>query len=173
MLATLVALGPLSVDMYLPAMPAMRVALNTDVGSIQLTLSAYLAGFAIFHLVCGPLADRYGRKPIITGGTLLFIVGCAGCSLASSIEELLAYRFLQGVGACVGPTLARTITRDLFGPRKAARALSLIAMLMALAPAVAPSLGSLLMLFFPWRSIFMFLGLYGVLILFVLHRYLG
>lgn len=173
MLATLVALGPLSVDMYLPAMPAMRVALNSDVGSIQLTLSAYLAGFAIFHLVCGPLADRYGRKPIITGGTLLFIVGCAGCSLASSIEELLAYRFLQGVGACVGPTLARTITRDLFGPRKAARALSLIAMLMALAPAVAPSLGSLLMLFFPWRSIFMFLGLYGVLILFVLHRYLG
>ena len=173
LLATLVALGPLSVDMYLPAMPAMRVALATDVGSVQLTLSAYLAGFAVFHLFCGPLADRYGRKPVITAGTLLFIAACVGCSLATTIDELLTYRFLQGIGACVGPTLARTITRDLFGPRRAARALSLIAMLMALAPAVAPSLGSLLMLLFPWRSIFVFLGLYGALILIVLHRYLG
>jgi DHA1 family bicyclomycin/chloramphenicol resistance-like MFS transporter len=173
LLAALVALGPLSVDMYLPAMPAMRVALDASVGNIQLTLSAYLAGFALFHLVCGPLADRYGRKPVITGGTLLFLLGCIGCSLATTVEELLLYRFLQGIGACVGPTLARTITRDLFGPRKAARALSLIAMLMALAPAVAPSLGGLLMLVFPWPSIFVFLGIYGALMLLLVQRYLG
>ena len=173
LLAALVALGPLSVDMYLPAMPAMRVALDASVGNIQLTLSAYLAGFALFHLVCGPLADRYGRKPVITGGTLLFVLGCIGCSLATTVEELLLYRFLQGIGACVGPTLARTVTRDLFGPRRAARALSLIAMLMALAPAVAPSLGGLLMLVFPWPSIFVFLGIYGALMLLLVQRYLG
>ncbi len=173
LLAALVALGPLSVDMYLPAMPAMRAALDTSVGNIQLTFSVYLAGFALFHLVCGPLADRYGRKPVITAGTLLFVLGCIGCSLATTVEELLLYRFLQGVGACVGPTLARTITRDLYGPRRAARALSLIAMLMALAPAVAPSLGSALMLVFPWPSIFVFLGSYGALMLLLVQRYLG
>lgn len=173
LLAALVALGPLSVDMYLPAMPAMRAALETSVGNIQLTLSVYLAGFALFHLVCGPLADRYGRKPVITSGTLLFVLGCIGCSLATTVEELLLYRFLQGIGACVGPTLARTITRDLFGPRRAARALSLIAMLMALAPAVAPSLGGLLLLVFPWPSIFVFLGVYGALVLLLVERYLG
>ncbi|MEQ9465410.1 MAG: multidrug effflux MFS transporter [Haliea sp.] len=173
LLAALVALGPLSVDMYLPAMPAMRAALDTSIGNIQLTFSVYLAGFALFHLVCGPLADRYGRKPVITVGTLLFVLGCIGCSLATTVEELLLYRFLQGVGACVGPTLARTITRDLYGPRRAARALSLIAMLMALAPAVAPSLGSALMLVFPWPSIFVFLGTYGALMLLLVQRYLG
>jgi len=161
-LATLVALGPLSVDMYLPAIPAMQDAFDSSVSQMHLTLSAYLSGFAVFHLVCGPLADRYGRKPILTYGTIIFVMACVGCSQSSTISELLLFRFLQGVGACVGPTLARAMVRDIFGPTRAARALSLIAMLMALAPAVAPTLGGVMLLFLPWSSIFLFLATYGV-----------
>ncbi len=173
LLAALVALGPLSVDMYLPAMPAMMLALDTDIGHMHLTLSAYLTGFAISHLACGPLADRFGRKPVLTGGTVLFVAACVGCSQSSSVEELLLFRFVQGLGACVGPTLARTITRDVFGPNRAARALSLIAMLMALAPAVAPSIGGVMLLVLPWTSIFIFLGVYGALMIVLIQVYLA
>ncbi len=172
LLAALVALGPLSVDMYLPAMPIMMRALDTDIAQMHLTLSAYLAGFALFHLVCGPLADRFGRKPVLTLGTGLFVIACLGCAQATTVTELLLFRFLQGVGACVGPTLARTVTRDLFGPRGAAKALSLIAMLMALGPAVAPLMGGFVLLILPWPVIFLFLACYGALMIVLLHVYL-
>ena len=173
LLAALVALGPLSVDVYLPAMPTMMTALGTDIRHMHLTLSTYLTGFALFHLACGPLADRFGRKPILLGGTVLFVVACIGCSLATTIEELLLFRFIQGVGACVGPTLARAVARDVFGPTRAARALSLIAMLMALAPAVAPTMGSILMLWLPWPSIFVFLAVYGAAMVVLIQLFLA
>ena len=170
-LAALVALGPLSVDMYLPAMPAMQRALDTDIAGMHLTLSAYLWGFSVFHLACGPLADRYGRRPVLLAGTGMFILASIGCALVSSVEELMVYRFVQGIGACAGPTLARTITRDVFGPRGAARALSLIAMLMALAPAIAPGLGGIMLRYVPWPSVFFFLASYGfVVLLIVVYR---
>ena len=169
LLAALAALGPLSVDMYLPAMPAMKEALGASISDMHLTLSSYLAGFALFHLACGPLADRFGRKPVLLAGTALFVASCIGCSLASTVSELLLFRFLQGVGACVGPTLARTIARDVFGPVRAARALSLIAMLMALAPAVAPTLGGVMLTVLPWPSIFLFLCAYGALMIVLIN----
>jgi DHA1 family bicyclomycin/chloramphenicol resistance-like MFS transporter len=162
LLAALVALGPLSVDMYLPAMPVMMRDFGTDISHMHLTLSSYLTGFALFHLACGPLADRFGRKPVLLCGTALFVAACVGCSQSGTIREMLLFRFLQGIGACVGPTLARAVARDVFGPSDAARALSLIAMLMALAPAVAPTLGGVLLLVLPWPSVFIFLGVYGV-----------
>jgi DHA1 family bicyclomycin/chloramphenicol resistance-like MFS transporter len=173
LLAALVALGPLSIDVYLPAMPTMMAVLGTDIGHMHLTLTTYLTGFALFHLVCGPLADRFGRKPILTGGTVLFVVACLGCSLSTTVEELLLFRFIQGIGACVGPTLARAVARDVFGPTRAARALSLIAMLMALAPAVAPIMGSIMMLWLPWPSIFVFLALYGATMVILIHVFLA
>ena len=123
LLAALVALGPLSVDMSLPAMPRMMAALDTDINHMHMTLSTYLTGFAVFHLACGPLADRFGRKPILIGGTVLFVAASIGCSFSTTVEELLIYRFIQGIGACVGPTLARAVARDVFGPTRAARAL--------------------------------------------------
>lgn len=172
LLAALVALGPLTVDTYLPAMPAMMADLDTTIGAMHLTLSAYLAGFAVFHLACGPLADRFGRKPILTLGTSLFVLASIGCARSNQVEELLLFRFLQGVGACVGPSLARTVVRDVFGPTRAARALSLIAMLMALAPAIAPSVGGVMLLVLPWPSIFLFLAVYGVLMIVLIHRLL-
>lgn len=173
LLAALVALGPLSVDVYLPAMPTMMTALGTDIRHMHLTLSTYLTGFALFHLACGPLADRFGRKPILVGGTILFVLACIGCSLSTTVEELLVFRFIQGVGACVGPTLARAVARDVFGPTRAARALSIIAMLMALAPAVAPTMGSILMLWLPWPSIFVFLAVYGVAMIVLIQIFLA
>ena len=173
LLAALVALGPLSVDMYLPAMPLMMSALNTDISHMHLTLSTYLTGFAIFHLACGPLADRFGRKPILVAGTVLFVIACIGCMLSTTIEEMLLFRFIQGIGACVGPTLARAVARDVFGPTRAARALSLIAMLMALAPAIAPTLGGILLLWLPWPTIFVFLAVYGTTMLVLIHLYLA
>lgn len=173
LLAALVALGPLSVDVYLPAMPSMMTSLGTDIRHMHLTLSTYLTGFALFHLACGPLADRFGRKPILVGGTILFVLACIGCSLSTTVEQLLAFRFIQGVGACVGPTLARAVARDVFGPTRAARALSLIAMLMALAPAVAPTMGSILMLWLPWPSIFVFLAIYGIAMVVLIQVFLA
>lgn len=173
LLAALVALGPLSVDMYLPAMPMMLEALDTDIGMMSLTLSAYLTGFSLFHLACGPLADRFGRKPVLIGGTILFVAACIGCARSVTVEELLVYRFIQGIGACVGPTLGRAVARDVYGPTGAARALSLIAMLMALAPAVAPTLGSVLLLWLPWPTIFVFLALYGVTMIVLINRLLA
>jgi len=172
LLAALVALGPLSVDMYLPAMPRMMTALNTDISHMHLTLSSYLTGFALFHLACGPLADRLGRKPVLIGGTLLFVAACIGCAQSTTVEELLVYRFIQGLGACVGPTLARTIARDVFGPTQAARALSLIAMLMALAPAIAPTAGGILLLWFRWPLVFIFLAIYGCAMIALIHWFL-
>ncbi len=173
LLAAMVALGPLSVDMYIPAMPNMMVALDTTISSMHLTMSAYLTGFAVFHLVCGPLADRYGRKPILLLGTAVFVIGCLGCAVSTTIDQLLLFRLLQGIGACVGPTLARTVTRDVFGPTRAARALSLIAMLMALAPAVAPTLGGIMLLVLPWNSIFVFLAVYGAVMIVLIQRLLA
>ena len=173
LLAALVALGPLSVDVYLPAMPTMMAALDTDIRHMHLTLSSYLTGFALFHLACGPLADRFGRKPILIGGTVLFVAACVGCSLSETIDELVFFRFIQGVGACVGPTLARAVARDIFGPTRAARALSLIAMMMALAPAIAPAMGGVMMLWLPWPSIFVFLAVYGIAMIMLIHVFLG
>ena len=173
LLAALVALGPLSVDVYLPAMPIIMEELDTDIQRMHLTLTTYLAGFAVFHLVCGPLADRYGRKPILIIGTVLFVFACIGCASASTVEALMLFRFLQGIGACVGPTLARAIARDVFGPTRAARALSVIALLMALAPAVAPTLGGLMLLWLPWPSIFILLAVYGIITVGLIHVFLA
>ncbi|MEM9254504.1 MAG: multidrug effflux MFS transporter [Pseudomonadota bacterium] len=173
LLAALVALGPLSVDMYLPAMPIMMRALDTNISAMHLTMSSYLTGFAVFHLVCGPLGDRFGRRPILIGGSLLFVCASIGCTLAENIQEMMVFRFVQGVGACVGPTLARAVARDVFGPTRAARALSLIAMLMALAPAIAPALGSVLLLWMPWQIIFAFLAAYGALMILLVYLFLA
>ncbi|MDJ0877596.1 MAG: multidrug effflux MFS transporter [Halieaceae bacterium] len=164
LLASLVALGPLTIDMYLPALPGMVDAFATDTARVQLTISAYLLGFSLFHLACGPLADRFGRRPVVLAGLALYAAATVACALAETIEQLIAYRVVQGVGACVGPTLGRTIARDLYGPQGAARALALIAMIMALAPAVAPTLGSLMLAVLPWPWIFLSLAAYSLLV---------
>ena len=171
-LASIAALGPFTVDMYLPAMPAMAAEFGADIPTTQLTFSGYLFGFSIFHLFCGPLADRFGRRPILLFGIALFVFASVGCTFSNNIYQVIFFRVLQGMGACVGPTMTRAIARDVFGADGAARALSLVAMMMTLAPAVAPLFGGLMLHFFHWTSIFIFLAIYGSLIWFLINRYL-
>lgn len=163
LLAVFVALGPLSTDMYLPALPAMVDMFGTTVSSVQLTISGYLLGFAVFHLVCGPLSDRFGRKPILILGLSIFTLSCIGCATAGSIETLIAWRFIQGAGACTGSTLGRAMIRDIYGPTGAAKALAYMAAIMALAPVIAPTLGGWMIIWFDWAAIFWFLCIYAVL----------
>lgn len=163
-LATVVALGPLSTDMYLPSLPRLEDALSTSVSQVQITLSVFLAGFAVAQLVYGPLADRFGRKPILLIGLALFSIATLGCALAENIEQLISFRFLQALGACSGPVLGRTIVRDIYGAKDSARALSMMGSIMALAPAIAPIFGGLLLVWFDWQATFVFLAGYGGLV---------
>lgn len=161
-LAAIIALGPLSIDLYLPAMPSMVAFFGTEVSSVQLTLSSYLLGFALFHLVCGPLSDRYGRKPVLLGGLALYVVMSACCAMASTVEELIVFRFFQAMGACCAPTLGRAIVRDVYPPQDAVKALAYVSSLMAIAPVVAPSLGGFLITYVDWRFLFWLLVFFGV-----------
>ncbi len=163
LMSAFVALGPLSTDMYLPALPSMVAYFDTSLAAVQFTLSAYLIGFAVFHLACGPLADRFGRKPILLGGIALFTFACVACALAKTVEQLALFRFIQGIGACTGPTLARAMVRDIYGPTRAAKALGYMAAIMALAPVVAPVIGGWMLGWTQWPMIFWSLGAYGLL----------
>ncbi len=168
-LAVLVALGPLSTDMYLPALPGMTRDFLTSPANVQLTLSLFLAGFAVAQIIYGPLSDRFGRKPVLLFGLLLFVVASIGCALSSNIYSLILFRVLQALGGAAGPVLGRAIVRDIHGPKNAARVLSHIASAMALAPALAPIAGGFMSLYWGWNSVFWFLALFGLLGAALLH----
>ncbi|MGO1693105.1 MAG: Bcr/CflA family multidrug efflux MFS transporter [Marinobacter sp.] len=163
LLAAAVALGPLATDMYLPALPQIGSDFGSGTSQVQLTLSLYMAGFAIAQLVCGPLADRFGRKPIMIGGFVVFAAASVGCALASNIETLILCRFLQALGGSAGPVLGRAAIRDIYTPREAAKIMALLASIMALAPAVAPTLGGLMVAGLGWHSIFLVLAGYSLI----------
>lgn len=158
LLAAAVALGPLATDMYLPALPQIGRDFGSGTDQVQLTLSLYMAGFAIAQLICGPLADRFGRKPIMIGGFILFAIASIGCALATNIETLTLCRVLQALGGSAGPVLGRAAIRDIYTPREAAKILAILASIMALAPAIAPTIGGVLVASLGWSSIFLVLG---------------
>ncbi|MEQ9545616.1 MAG: Bcr/CflA family multidrug efflux MFS transporter [Marinobacter sp.] len=162
LLAAAVALGPLATDMYLPALPQIGSDFGTGTDQVQLTLSLYMLGFALAQLICGPLADRFGRKPIMIGGFLLFALASVGCALATNIETLMLCRFLQALGGSAGPVLGRAAIRDIYTPREAARIMAILASIMALAPAVAPTIGGFLVSGLGWASIFIVLAGYAL-----------
>jgi DHA1 family bicyclomycin/chloramphenicol resistance-like MFS transporter len=164
LLAALVAIGPLATDIYLPALPTIATALAASVGEAQLTLSVFLVGFAVSQLIYGPLADWIGRKPVIITGLMVFVGASIGCALATSIEAMIVLRFLQALGGCVGPVLGRAAVRDIHGPKEAARVLSYMASAMALAPGLAPIIGGYILRIFDWPSIFVFVFLYGAIV---------
>ena len=165
LLTACVALGPISTDMYLASLPTMTRAFATDVASVQLTLSVFLVGFAVAQLIYGPLSDRFGRRPVMLGGMALYFLASILCSVATSIETLIAARGLQAVGACCGPVLARAVVRDVYGPERAAKVLAYMASAMALVPAAAPILGGFLHVWIGWQANFWVMAGFGGTIL--------
>ncbi len=170
LVVALTSLGPLSTDFYLPALPAIARALQTDSAGAQLTLSIYLLGFGAGQLILGPLSDRFGRRPVLLWSMAAFVLASVACALAQSIEALVVARFLQALGACGGPVLGRAVVRDLYGPRDAGRVLSHVATATALAPLLAPMLGGLMTTHFGWRATFVALTVYAVLLLLLIGR---
>ncbi len=165
LLAALSMLGPFSIDTYLPAFPAMELALPATEVQMQLTLTVYFIGFAIVSLFHGAISDSIGRKPVIIGTMCVHALASVGCAMSQSIEALLAFRALQGCFAGAGFVVGRAVVRDLFAGDEAQRQLSRIQMLFALAPIIAPILGGWLVAHMAWPSIFWFLGGYAVLLI--------
>ncbi|WP_224313457.1 multidrug effflux MFS transporter [Microvirga puerhi] len=154
LLALLTSLGPLSTDMYLPALPSIAVELGASTGQAQLTLSAFLLGFAAGQFFYGPISDRVGRKPMLLFGLGLFTLASLVCAVAPSIETLIAARFLQALGASGPIVLARAIVRDFYEGPRAGRELSRMGTIMGVVPALAPVIGGLVTQAGGWRMNF-------------------
>jgi DHA1 family bicyclomycin/chloramphenicol resistance-like MFS transporter len=161
LLTALVALGPISTDLYLPSLPGLLRHFDADVAEVQLTLSVFLVGLAVGQLVYGPLSDRFGRRPVLLGGLILYVMASVICALAPSVPLLIAARLLQATGACAGPVVCRAVVRDVHGREGAARILSYMGAAMALAPAFGPILGGFVEAWLGWRANFAILCLYG------------
>jgi DHA1 family bicyclomycin/chloramphenicol resistance-like MFS transporter len=159
LLASLAALGPFSIDTYLPSFHDIGITLHATPIEVQQTLSAYLLAFAVMTLWHGALSDRFGRRVIILWALALFGFASAGCAAATGIGQLWLWRALQGVTAGAGIVIARAIVRDLYDGAAAQRLMAHITMMFALAPAVAPVIGGWLQTWFGWRSVFVFLVL--------------
>lgn len=160
----LAALGPFSIDMYLPSLPKLVAYFHTDEASVQATLSAYFVGLAVGQLGFGPLIDRVGRRWPLILGLLLYVVASLGCALAPSVEVLTLMRGLQALGACAGMVVSRAVIRDRFSPRDMARVLSLVLLVMGVAPIVAPVVGSFVFEALGWQAIFVMLMVYGAVL---------
>ncbi len=154
-LGALAALGPLSIDMYLPAFPSVARSLSTSVAAVELTLATYLAGFALGQLAYGPLADRFGRRRPLLAGLALYLVSAAACAAAPSLALLAAARFVQGLGGCAGLVVSRAVVRDLFDVSESSRIYSSLMLVMGAAPILAPFLGGQLLALAGWRAIFL------------------
>ena len=174
-LGTLIALGALGIDMYLPAFPAIAESFGVDEGKVQFSLVSYFVALALGQMFYGPASDHIGRRLPLLFGFTLFILASAGCALAPSIDVLIAMRFLQGIGACAGMVIPRAIVRDLRSGEDAARLFALMLLVLGVSPILAPLLGSLLLDWgLPWQAPFWFLTAFGVsclvLIVFLLEE---
>ncbi len=165
LLGAFVALGPLTIDMYLPALPTIREELATTSATVQLTLTGTLIGLALGQLVVGPLSDAYGRRRPLLAGAALHVVASLLVLVAPGIAALGVLRVLQGVGTAAAGVVALAIVRDLFEGRAAATMLSRLFLVMGVAPVLAPTLGGEILRFTSWRGVFAVLAVYGVLVL--------
>jgi DHA1 family bicyclomycin/chloramphenicol resistance-like MFS transporter len=161
LLGALTAIGPLAIDTYLPALPTIARELRTTSALVQVSLSVYFIGIALGQLVYGPLSDRLGRKPALYIGLALFVIASIGCAVAATVEALIAFRFLQALGGCAPLVVPRAVVRDHFAQRESVRMLSLLVLVMGLAPILAPLAGGQLLVRFGWRSIFWAHAAYG------------
>ncbi|MDC0714574.1 multidrug effflux MFS transporter [Stigmatella sp. ncwal1] len=161
-LGALTAFGPLSIDMYLPALPNIGVDLHASTSAVQLTLATFFVGLALGQFGVGPLIDHFGRTKPLYAGLALYVAGSAGCALAPNVEALSAFRFVQAIGGAVAIVVPRAVVRDLQSGVGAARMMSRLVLVMGVAPILAPLLGGALLSAFGWRSIFWTLAAAGL-----------
>ncbi len=166
------ALGPFSIDMYLPGFRAIAKDLDTDISQVALTLSSYFVGISVGQLVYGPILDRYGRKKPLLFGLTLYTIATIGCAMAPNVEWLIALRFIMALGGCAGMVASRAIIRDNFEAENTARAFSSLILVMGVAPIIAPSLGGYLIESYGWRSVFVCLVIITLILIAVIMRFL-
>ncbi len=171
-LGSLSAIPPLAIDMYLPALPVIASDLGSNEGAIQFSLMAFFAGLMLGQLFYGPLADRYGRKPLLYFGLTVFVAASLGCSLAGNARDLSILRFVQGLGGSVGMVMAFAIVRDLYTGLKASHLLSLVVMVLGVTPIIAPLFGSAIIAFGSWQVIFLVQGALAAMLMVFVARYL-
>jgi len=164
-LGALTAVTPLSIDTYLPAMPAMQRYFSSSSAEIGATLAVFFGGFALGQAIIGPLSDRYGRRLLMTLGIAVFILASIAAALAPDIESLIAARFLQALGGCAGVVVSRAMVRDLFDERTSAKAYSALILVMGVAPILGPLIGGQLITYFDWQAIFWLLAAFGAVCL--------
>ncbi|MES1925623.1 Bcr/CflA family multidrug efflux MFS transporter [Salinisphaera sp. T31B1] len=172
-LGMLTAIAPLSIDMYLPAMPGLAEQFSVSAAHVQYSLSLFFIGLAAGQLTYGPISDRYGRLPILYFGITLYLIASLACARSDSIGMLIAARAVQGFGAAAAPVMARAVVRDQFEGARAASVMSFVVMVMASAPLVAPILGGVILTVFSWQGIFWVLLVYAVACLIALRLLLA
>lgn len=162
LLAMLTAFGPMSLDLYLPAFPSVAAGFDTDVSSVQLTMTTFLIGIAAGQILWGPTADRFGRRRPLIFGLGLYIVASLLITIAPSFWTLVALRVAQGLGGASGIVIGRAIVRDMFSGSELARAMSIVVSVFAVTPVIAPVVGSLILFVAPWQGLFVFQAAFGV-----------
>jgi len=162
-LGLLAMLMPLSIDMYLPALPVIAEQFGVPAGSAQMTLSTYILGFALGQLLYGPMADSLGRKPVVLGGTLVFAVAAAACAMAQSIDHLIVMRFFHGLAAAAASVVINALMRDIYPKEEFSRMMSFVMLVTTVAPLVAPMVGGAVLVWFSWHAIFWILALAALL----------
>lgn len=172
LLAAASALGPVAMQIMLPAIPIVRESFQISVSNAQLTLSLSMFSIAIATLIYGPLSDRFGRRPIMLVGIAVTVLGSALCMLAGSIEWLIAGRIVQAAGGAVGLVLARAIVRDVYPADQAAGIIATLVMFMVVMPMLSPMVGGELLVRYDWHSIFYLVAAISILMLILMHRYL-
>ncbi|MFD3804651.1 Bcr/CflA family multidrug efflux MFS transporter [Streptomyces sp. NPDC058611] len=169
-LGGLTALPPLSMDMYLPALPQVTTALNSPAATVQLTLTACLAGMALGQLVIGPMSDKWGRRRPLLAGMVVYVLATAICALAPTTELLIAFRLLQGLAGAAAIVIARAVVRDLYDGVEMARFFSTLMLISGAAPIVAPLIGGQVLRFADWRGVFVVLTAVGLVLTLVVWR---
>src|ERR1700712_4150598 len=172
LLGLLNTITPFSIDMYLPAFPDMAKEFNVPVSTVALTVSTYFLGFSLGQILYGPLLDRFGRKPPLYIGLLLYIAASVGCIFSSSIDALLLLRFVQALSGCVASVAAMAMVRDFFPANQSASIISLLILILGLSPLLAPSVGSLVLIAWNWHWVFGILSAITFIILLLVFFFL-
>lgn len=171
-LGLLAALGPFSIDMYLPGFKVIAADLHTSASAVSLTLSSYFIGISAGQLLYGPLLDKYGRKKPLYFGVILYLAACAGCYFSADINHLITFRFLQAIGSCAAAVASVALVRDLFEPQERAKAFATIMLVIALSPMLAPTIGGYLIALAGWQTVFIFLAVMAVCILLLSYLFI-